>query len=377
MSVAKLGVPFAERGGPVRGALDLIAGHYPAFVFGGSVGSLLPVFHFHEATPDLIEPVFAYLAENGYRAVGTEELSTLVRQRRHPGPQTVMLAFDDALASLWSVAGPLLRRYHLRAVTYAIPWRVRDAPAVRPTIENGGGPDAAAVDAGEDQFVTWPELRALSASGLVEVQSHTYTHSVVFTDDRVRDFVQPSYARQSVFHRPRIGSVRDPAYVPVSALGHPIFGRRSRMSDGRRFLPDPAACRALIDYVAANGGPDFFERPDWLGDLRGRAGSIGGRWEAERDREREIEEELAISRDVLSLRLGTPVKHACLPWGVSGAATTRALQRVGYETAFANRWRGRLAVAAGDEPYFLKRLHHRYVFSLPGRSRRTWQLRPT
>jgi hypothetical protein len=149
------------------------------------------------------------------------------------------------------------------------------------------------------------------------------------------------------------------------------------MSDGRRFLPDPAACRALIEYVADNGGPDFFERADWLGDLRGRAGSIGGRWEAEADREREIEEELAVSRDVLSARIGTPVKHACLPWGVSGAATTRALQRVGYETAFANRWRGRLAVAAGDEPYFLKRLHHRYVFSLPGRSRRTWQLRPT
>ena len=56
MSLAKLGMPFAERGGPVRGAFDLLSGHYPAFVFGGNVGALLPVFHFHEATPEVLAP---------------------------------------------------------------------------------------------------------------------------------------------------------------------------------------------------------------------------------------------------------------------------------------------------------------------------------
>ena len=102
------------------------------------------------------------------------------------------------------------------------------------------------------------------------------------------------------------------------------------MSDGRRFLPDPAACRALIEYVADHGGRGFFERPDWRADLRSRMGSIGGRWEAEADREREIEEELALSRDTLSERIGVRVKHACLPWGVSSGSSARALQRLGY-----------------------------------------------
>jgi hypothetical protein len=376
MSLAKLGVPFAERGGPVRGALDLLSGRYPAFVFGGGIGALLPVFHFHEAARDVLDPAFAYLAENGYRTVGTEELTALVHHGRHPGPRSVMLAFDDALASLWMVAGPLLRKYHLNAVTYAIPRRTRDAPIVRPTIDDGVG-DVSSVDAGEDRFATWPELRALSAAGVVEVQSHTHTHSMVFTGDHAVDFVQPSYARESLFHRPRLGSVREPEHLAATALGHPLFARRSRMSDGRRFFPDLTVCHALTDHVTRNGGPAFFDRPDWQADLRARAGSLGGRWESDEERGREIEEELALSRDLLSEKIGAPVKHACLPWGVSGSATTRALQRLGYGTAFANRWRGRLAVAAGDEPYFLKRLHHRYVYALPGRTRRTWQLRGT
>jgi len=374
MSLAKLGMPFAERGGPVRGAFDLLSGHYPAFVFGGNVGALLPVFHFHEATPEVLAPACAYLAGNGYRTVGGDELAALVRRRKHPGPRSVMLAFDDALASLWMVAGPLLRKHGLRAVTYAIPRRIHDAAVERPTIDQGAC-DAVRVDASDHRFATWPELRALSAAGLVDVQSHTHTHAVVFAGDRVVDFVQPSYERQSLFHRPRLGSVREPAYLQPTALGYPLFARRSRMSDGRRFVPDPSACQALADYVSRKGGAAFFERPDWQADLRARAAAIGGKWESDEEREREIEEELALSRDTLSERIGVRVKHACLPWGVSSGASARALQRLGYETAFANRWRGRLAVAAGDPPYFLKRLHHRYIFALPGRDRRTWQLR--
>src|SRR5689334_5710951 len=111
------GVPFEERGGRLRGALDVIAGRYPAFVFGADVGDRLPVFHFHECTVPLLERAFSYLVENGYQTIVSDDVAALVRQGRHPGSRRVMLAFDDAWASLWIVAGPLLRRFGLRAVT--------------------------------------------------------------------------------------------------------------------------------------------------------------------------------------------------------------------------------------------------------------------
>jgi hypothetical protein len=66
------------------------------------------------------------------------------------------------------------------------------------------------------------------------------------------------------------------------------------------------------------------------------------------------------------------VQHVCLPWGVSGARTERALRRLGYRTAFANRLRGQHAVARGDDPLWLKRLPNKYILHLPGRGRRTW-----
>ena len=102
------GVPFAERGGALRGLLDLATGCYPAFLFGGSLRGVLPVFHFHEVTRTGLEPRLQHLAENGYRTVTCDEIARLVVNGVDPGPRAVALTFDDAWTSVWTVAGPLL-----------------------------------------------------------------------------------------------------------------------------------------------------------------------------------------------------------------------------------------------------------------------------
>ena len=74
------GAPFSERGGRLRAVVDLAAGRYPRFLFGFGVGSILPVFHFHETTVEKLEPAFRYLVDNGYRTVGADALSALVNR---------------------------------------------------------------------------------------------------------------------------------------------------------------------------------------------------------------------------------------------------------------------------------------------------------
>src|SRR5579862_6652070 len=163
-------VPFAERGGALRGVLDLATGCYPSFLFGGSLGDALPVFHIHEVTASWLEPRLQYLADNGYRTVTSEEIARFVIDGVRPGARSVALTFDDAWTSVWTVAMPLLRRFGLRAILFAIPARVADAEITRPTIDDGIGADEPAVG---PPFATWPELRAMHASGVLDIQSHT------------------------------------------------------------------------------------------------------------------------------------------------------------------------------------------------------------
>lgn len=333
------GAPWSERGGRLRGVLDLIAGRYPPFLFGFPVGRRLPVFHFHEETPEILEPALRYLAENGYRTVVSDEVTRIVRGQRAPAPRTVMLAFDDAWASLWLVVAPLLRRYGMRAVAYAIPSRIRDAAAVRPTLDDGPI-DAVAADRADDPFVTWPELRALASSGVIDVQSHTWSHSMIFCGSAVVGRVDASFGREPMLNRPRLNDTDPPVFLTPAEHGAPLYPRRSRMSDARRYFPG--------------------------------AGGTAGRWETPEAQRRAIEQELVAARDVLEARLGTPVRHVCLPWGVAGEIAWATLARLGVETAFSNTLRGGMAVAPGDAPFALKRLHSRYIRALPGEGRRSF-----
>jgi hypothetical protein len=197
-------VPFSERGGKARGCLDLVSGRYPAFVFGGSLGAFLPVFHFHDVTRAELEPKLRHLADNGYRSVVSDEIASYVRGDLKLPPRSVGLCFDDAWKSLATVAAPLLQQYGLRAITYAIPGRIT---------ERGEG---------DSPFVTWSELSALHASGTIDVQSHTDTHSRVFASIEVEDFVQPGYETTPLLNRPQLFPRPALAFVTPADLGAPL-----------------------------------------------------------------------------------------------------------------------------------------------------------
>jgi hypothetical protein len=360
----------------LRGCLDLISGRFPPFVLGGRVGDgLLPVFHFHDVTPEDLDPKLRYLAENRYRTVTADEIAGHARGDARLEGTRVALCFDDAWASLWTVAAPLLKRYGLSAITYAIPARMVDAVGRRPTMDEDTT-GAASPQTGP-RFVTWPELRTLHSSGVIDVQCHTDSHSMIFCAGAIAGFVTPGYAATPFLNRPQIVPAPALRFVDAGELGAPLYPSRSRMSDGRRVKVSIEVHARCVEHVARAGGADFFSRPGWRAQLTRIARDVdqGGprAIETPLEQDRAIEEELDCSRAMLNERLGTrTVNHICLPWGVSGTRTVTALARLGYRSAFANRLRGVHAVRPGDDPYWLKRLPNKFIFRLPRHGRRTW-----
>ncbi len=357
-------VPFNERGGRLRGVLDAVSGRFPAFVFGGGVGEdLLPVFHFHDESREDLEPKLRYLAENGYRTVTSDEIVRFLDGSQSAEHRRVALCFDDVWASVWTVAAPLLEQYGLNAIVYAIPGRIEDAPDCRVS-SNGravGGPP----------FATWPELRALHVSGVVDVQCHTYSHSRIFCSGTVVGYVTPDFASTPLLNRPQVADSPSLQFLTPADLGAPLYAARSRMSDGARVSVDPAVREQCLEHVVRRGSRAFFDNPSWRSELDAIARGAKPVQESQAARQKAIEDELDRGRSVLNERLATKtVNHVCLPWGVSSGDTETTLRRLGFSSAFANRLRGVHAVKRGDDRYWLKRLPNKYIFRLPGRGRR-------
>lgn len=105
-------------------------------------------------TPAAFEAQMEYLVRNGYRVI---PLSSLVGflERGEPVPRkSVVLTIDDGYRSTYEVAFPILRKYGFQATVFLYSDFV-------------GAPDA----------LTWPQMKEMEASGLVNVQPHSKTHA--------------------------------------------------------------------------------------------------------------------------------------------------------------------------------------------------------
>jgi biofilm PGA synthesis lipoprotein PgaB len=109
---------------------------------------------------------FAWLKENGYRAVSVDDVIA-AREGRHSLPEkAVLLTFDDGDRSLYTEVFPLLKLYNYPAVA-ALVTSWMEVPA-------GAVVDYATEMRPRERFISWSEAREMQASGLVEFASQSH-----------------------------------------------------------------------------------------------------------------------------------------------------------------------------------------------------------
>jgi peptidoglycan/xylan/chitin deacetylase (PgdA/CDA1 family) len=127
----------------------------------------VPILAYHRIGPTVADdmtvttPVFAaqlkYLQDNGYTVI---PLQTLIDYRLGkappPPPRSVVITFDDGHRSVYEVALPLIKQYHVPVTLFIYP----------SAISNSHAPYA----------MSWEQLQELVGTGLFNVQSHTYWH---------------------------------------------------------------------------------------------------------------------------------------------------------------------------------------------------------
>jgi peptidoglycan/xylan/chitin deacetylase (PgdA/CDA1 family) len=104
-------------------------------------------------------PVFAshlrHLREGGYTVVPLRQFVDYVLGRAPaPHPRAVVITADDGHRSVYTDMLPLVREYGIPVTLFIYPSAISRA----------------------DYALTWEQLKALEATGLFDVQSHTYWH---------------------------------------------------------------------------------------------------------------------------------------------------------------------------------------------------------
>ncbi len=298
----------------------------------------IPVLTYHSVDPgERISP--ACLAGHLETLVRLS-LPTLLPSELDRPSRGCLLTFDDGFADLWTHGLEVLERHGVRAVVFAIPSRAGEGP-VRPRGRPAwagraeGAHAEAACDGGPHPgFLRWSELAALEASGLVEVQSHSWGHAMGWVSNEIVGFHLGRFGRAH-WSLPQCtgGDLR---------LGVPLYRRGSALAH-RLYRDDPALRDHLAGWLDARGGEGYVaergaeavtrELREELDRYRSRHGDRGG-WESEGERERRTVEDLARARQALESRLGGRRDHLALPWGQYDAVTLECARRAGVRRVF-------------------------------------------
>jgi peptidoglycan/xylan/chitin deacetylase (PgdA/CDA1 family) len=357
---------------------DLLLRRYPPFVSGGALPrGDVPVFVFHSLEPASFGRKLRHLADNGYVTLSADEYFRVLVGVGPVPEKAVVLTFDDGRGSVWSIAGPLMRRYGMKGIVFLVPGRMGEGGSFSPTwddVETRRVPRETVLcrERGDGAFLTWAEVQSLSACGLFEFQSHSLMHARVHTAPRVAGFVTPELRKgYAAFDLPLIrADGRDLRGMEVP-LGTPVLVSDSRLSEALRYYEDPGSRSACTEYVASHGGEGFFLTRSWEAQLRGVLSRypVSGRLEEPADRDAAITCELQDSKAVIEERTGRPVTHLCYPWHVAGPGARRVARDLGYRTAFCGKVRGTPISRPGSDPHAIARISEDYVETLPGRGR--------
>ena len=362
----------------VATGVPLALGRFPAFVYGRPLGrSEIPVFCYHSATPDSFEAALRFLKDNQYRTLTVHELYEISAGGHAAVPErAVVLTFDDGVRSVWSVIYPLLKKYGYSATVFLIPGRMKSS-GMSPSLEDvwNGRISAAGLEAADraaDSLATWQEVADMHASGAIDFQSHTFSHSLIQVSPRIVDFATPETL--SRYHPFEFAVAGDREGLPDTALprlGTPLHAAASRMGEARRWLTDSGLAEACTRFVAENGGEGFFapgwrRRIDQVVRRYRRAHGVSARYETPAEQYAAMLVDLRRARATIEGHLpGKAAVHLCYPWGVASDLAIAASQEAGYRSGLWGPMRRRVRW----DPYRIRRLGEDFFPLLPGRGR--------
>ncbi len=113
-------------------------------------------------SPEAFARQMKFLRDRRYNVVPLAEAVGYIREKKAPPPRTVAITIDDGYEDNYKEAYPILKRNGIPATIFVIVDMV-----------------------GKENFMEWGEIKELSDSGLIDIESHTISHPwLTGLDDR-------------------------------------------------------------------------------------------------------------------------------------------------------------------------------------------------
>ena len=197
-------------------------------------------------------------------------------------------------------------------------------------------------------FMNWDELRAADSEGILDVQCHALTHTWYFAGPRVVDIHRPLTIAPYPWLFWNARPERKPYYLAENQQkfvpwGQPVFEHEKSLIV-RQFTPQTNAVKRIQEYVATQGGAEFFDRYAWREELALRFPVLGagsgfpGTLESDDDYRERVFHELTTSRRILERELRKTIEFLSWPGGGVNQTALELAKQAGFKSWTLSSW---------------------------------------
>lgn len=277
------------------------------------------------------------LKKRNFHSISLQQLYEYMKQGVSIPNNAVVLTFDDGYLDTWVFAYPLLKKYGFTGTIYINPDFVDPRGERRKTLNDVWGKTVDLKDLVTTGFLSWPEIKAMNDEGVLDVQSHTMTHTLYFKNSTIVDFRHPgdSYLWMTWNQYPEKKPFLQIDNDDLILFGEPVY-EYGKSLEGKRYFPDQKLSQHLIISVKKMGSKDFFLQPHWkntlldLVDKYKKENTLHDSYETEEEYRKRIQYELKESKEIIEKKLNTKVNFLCWPIGAATEEAVHIASEIGY-----------------------------------------------
>ncbi len=326
----------------------------------------IPVIYYHSVGPKNKEWVNFFLTlsipyfedqlkmiSRNFEIITLKEFWEARNGLREVPKNALVITFDDGYLDNWVWAFPYLKKYNLKATLFVSPDFVDKKATVRPVAYPDKPVEEQINDLENWGFLSWDELREMEKSGLIDVQSHTMTHTKYFISDRLTGFIRPGtdvlYPVGNVFPEERPYYITNKNFEKLLPSGYPLFESASAVIAKRGWINEnfnEQVINALegFDLNTENAFQKAFEIIKPIYRSYKEKGNLITKQESDVEYQQRVVKEIVDSKKILEEQLNKKIEFLCWPHGDNNLFAHETAIKAGYLATTLGKFTGSYSV---------------------------------
>lgn len=346
----------------------------------------IPILYYHSIAPSkdskwyksyltyelkYFEDLVRYLSSAGYTFLFLDEYFELRQDKSAKNKNLICLTFDDGYLDNYVYVFPLLKKYKAKGTIFISPEYVPNTLEPNLTIEDVWNSKIKIGELKSLGYASWKELEIMQKSGIVDIQSHTMTHTKYYRNDKIREFHHPKsnylypIANLNLAKKPNY--IADENFIHLLPYGFPFFEEQSAMivkkvSINEEFENECVEILKDTDWTNYNFNTCFLSVKK-LYESYLKAENLITKIESQIEYEKRIRVEISESKRIIEKKLQKKVNHICWPHGdynelchqiaiEEGYSSTHLVLKGGGQNNYTDRY-NRIATGAVKNNRFL------------------------